>query len=463
MTDPLNENKNLKINMKNLIIEAEQTPIDVIIKSLEKQRDEKLAQTDDKNEKEGIKNAFKKKIERAKANDKVIQARKKHDNLVDEYESEKKKAGDDKDKLEKLKEKFEKKITDAKKNLDTALDERRKDWDTKKKDEPLKHKNDEEPKKSGDPEISHKNDKKSDTSKFAKYGGDLDLDDDSILDNKDINKDGKTKEDVNRFFEKAKDHKDIGKCLDDMPWGVVAVAAIFCPPAAIALGGLTLLPGIINTVMLGLGALKETKDAAAEVCDKIAGGVKKAVNKIKGKSGDDSDIIDAQLDDVINSSIGKDGLKPPKEIKVALDETPTGKALEKRENTVKQLEDGKIDEKVAEAETERADIETRKQAELANAKDDKEKEEIENKYKELIAQADEKVEAAKNGETLSTEEVVDKETGKKIKATVHTGPRGGKYYYPKGAPHNDEHKRYVKNESKSFEYYLNMVMESTNA
>ena len=49
------------------------------------------------------------------------------------------------------------------------------------------------------------------------------------------------------------------------------------------------------------------------------------------------------------------------------------------------------------------------------------------------------------------EEVTDPETGKKIKVTTFTGPRGGKFYYPEGSPKKPENKVYV-HESKEFKY-----------
>ena len=47
------------------------------------------------------------------------------------------------------------------------------------------------------------------------------------------------------------------------------------------------------------------------------------------------------------------------------------------------------------------------------------------------------------GTTAKEEEVVDKETGKKVKRKVYTGPKGGRYYYPDGSPRTPEHKVYV--------------------
>ena len=60
----------------------------------------------------------------------------------------------------------------------------------------------------------------------------------------------------------------------------------------------------------------------------------------------------------------------------------------------------------------------------------------------------------KDGNILKDEEVTDKKTGKKIKVVTHTGPRGGKFYYPKGKPKTPENKVYVKKTNESISEYL---------
>lgn len=45
--------------------------------------------------------------------------------------------------------------------------------------------------------------------------------------------------------------------------------------------------------------------------------------------------------------------------------------------------------------------------------------------------------------TIKDEEVTDPETGKKKKVKTHTGPRGGKFYYPDGKPKTPENKVYL--------------------
>lgn len=50
----------------------------------------------------------------------------------------------------------------------------------------------------------------------------------------------------------------------------------------------------------------------------------------------------------------------------------------------------------------------------------------------------------KNGKyEVKDEEITDPETGEKIKVKTYTGPRGGKFYYPKGKPKKPENKVYV--------------------
>lgn len=71
------------------------------------------------------------------------------------------------------------------------------------------------------------------------------------------------------------------------------------------------------------------------------------------------------------------------------------------------------------------------------------------KSKTLIAQAKkegDKEEPKKDadGNIVKTEQVTDPKTGKKIKVATHTGPRGGKFYWPEGKPKTPKNKVYVK-------------------
>ena len=65
----------------------------------------------------------------------------------------------------------------------------------------------------------------------------------------------------------------------------------------------------------------------------------------------------------------------------------------------------------------------------------------------------------KDGEIEKKEEVTDKETGKKIKVITHTGPRGGKYYWPDGVSKTPENKVYV-DESLLSSYLLRKLVKN---
>ena len=67
----------------------------------------------------------------------------------------------------------------------------------------------------------------------------------------------------------------------------------------------------------------------------------------------------------------------------------------------------------------------------------------------------------KDGNILNKEEVTDPETGKKIKVITHTGPRGGKFYYPKGKPKKPENKVYV-NENFKYTQLSNYLLNQLN-
>jgi hypothetical protein len=56
--------------------------------------------------------------------------------------------------------------------------------------------------------------------------------------------------------------------------------------------------------------------------------------------------------------------------------------------------------------------------------------------------SEKEVEKDKDGNIIKQEEITDKD-GKKKKVTTHTGPRGGKFYWPDGSPKDAEHKVYI--------------------
>lgn len=79
-------------------------------------------------------------------------------------------------------------------------------------------------------------------------------------------------------------------------------------------------------------------------------------------------------------------------------------------------------------------------------------------YKNAEKNKNDEVKKDKDGNILKQEEVTG-EDGKKIKVTTHTGPRGGKFYWPDGAPKDAEHKVYVK-ESKSLMQFLKESLQN---
>lgn len=90
----------------------------------------------------------------------------------------------------------------------------------------------------------------------------------------------------------------------------------------------------------------------------------------------------------------------------------------------------------------------KKESKITLEKLDKAIKQLQNDLDELKKNTDNKenddVKKDKDGNILKQEKVKDPETGKKISVVTHTGPRGGKFYYPDGKPKNSENKVYVK-------------------
>ena len=130
---------------------------------------------------------------------------------------------------------------------------------------------------------------------------------------------------------------------------------------------------------------------------------------------------------MLKDTLGKEGIKglsnavDDDAVKAAMD-SEYMKGLNKKIKKIKPEEWEKYDKEVAKKVKE--NIEKQKQEK------EKEKEEGDVKKDE-------------DGNILKKEVVTDPETGKKKKVVTHTGPRGGKFYYPEGKPKNDEHKVYV--------------------
>ena len=71
-------------------------------------------------------------------------------------------------------------------------------------------------------------------------------------------------------------------------------------------------------------------------------------------------------------------------------------------------------------------------------------------YKKEKSNDSEDVKKDEDGNILKQEEVKDPKTGEKKKGTTHTGPRGGKFYYPDGKPKTPENKVYVQESLKNY-------------
>lgn len=90
----------------------------------------------------------------------------------------------------------------------------------------------------------------------------------------------------------------------------------------------------------------------------------------------------------------------------------------------------------------------KKDREREKGKVDRKKEKEERKRERENNKDKTGVEKDKDGNVLKKEEITDTK-GKKISVTTHTGPRGGKFYFPKGSPHNDDHKVYIDKHGKA--------------
>lgn len=226
---------------------------------------------------------------------------------------------------------------------------------------------------------------------------------------------------------------------------------------------------------------KEERKAerSAAVCDMIrnvAGTVREQYSSELKK--DES--LSNQLDTVIACTVDKDGNDiDPEKMQDRLKEL-TNKTPEQwgEENKVKKLTDEqkeelskKLHEKLkakSDAELDKTNQEikerARQSAEKLQAKIDKaEKEALDaadkndeeefkkknaeyEKLKDAQKKQKEKQSAEKDehGNIIRDEEITD-EHGNKKKVKMHVGPRGGKFYYPDGAPKDQEHRVYVEN------------------
>ena len=143
----------------------------------------------------------------------------------------------------------------------------------------------------------------------------------------------------------------------------------------------------------------------------------------------------------------------------------TKKEEEPKKETEKEEPKKETENKLKEAESKwkekEADFEKEWEKKLDDAETEEDKEKIMDEYdkakkrlkvekhKDLDSIDDADEHDTENDETkqgkykVKEEEVKDPKTGKKIKVKTYTGPRGGKFYYPDGAPKDAKHKVYV--------------------
>lgn len=139
--------------------------------------------------------------------------------------------------------------------------------------------------------------------------------------------------------------------------------------------------------------------------------------------------------------------------------------LEKNIKAIPEKEREKIAENgIKTANTKSKEVQTQKdkisklQKELEDATSDDEKEKIKKDLEETqknsfagklllpAPKSNDKKEPEKDNKeeyTKKRERITDPKTGEKIRVTTYTGPRGGKFYYPKGSPRTPDHKVYI--------------------
>lgn len=101
-------------------------------------------------------------------------------------------------------------------------------------------------------------------------------------------------------------------------------------------------------------------------------------------------------------------------------------------------------------------LEIEREDEVAKLEDDKDSlpEDLQKEFDERKKELESRIESQKKEDKGKEEEVYDKETGKKVKRIVYTGPKGGRFY----KSDNGEHV-YV-DESKTFKSLSSLLLES---
>ena len=181
----------------------------------------------------------------------------------------------------------------------------------------------------------------------------------------------------------------------------------------------------------------------------------------KGGKKDDDTTTDDDKGGKKDDTTGEDGGKGDKETNTDNDKGG------KKDDTPK-----KSKEEIEKEHKEKSDaLEKEYDEKIKNAKDKEEKDKLEDEWMEKQAKLDAKKNKAvdeiedegksedekKSKYKEKEEEVTDPETGKKIKVTTYTGPRGGKFYWPDGSPHDAKHKVYVECLSNMHEHVTSCI------
>lgn len=176
--------------------------------------------------------------------------------------------------------------------------------------------------------------------------------------------------------------------------------------------------------------------------------------------------LDKQIEEIENKLKETETEEDTKKLKEELEKIKKEKdELSKKSlvNQIKETDDTAKSEK--EDDTDKSEKEddtakSEKEDDTAKPKDytDKEIENIQNELSDLNPETDKdkikekedllksiaKAKGKNEDEFIPKEaEVTDPDTGKKIKRVIHTGPKGGRFYYPDGKPKTPEHKVYV--------------------
>lgn len=172
----------------------------------------------------------------------------------------------------------------------------------------------------------------------------------------------------------------------------------------------------------------------------------------------------------IESAKKKDDEKDPEPKEKEPEKEPEPKEKEPEKDPEPKKEKT-VDDVKAEYKEKQKELQDKYDKMIDDAKDDDEAEkamaEYEKEKKKLNAEQHKEMDAiddndehtddddSKKGKyVVKDEEVTDPKTGEKVKVKTYTGPRGGKFYYPKGAPKKPENKVYVHESETNIKQHL---------